>query len=166
MNNRSKWVILGMLVLAIVTTGVVVAVELFAPEQATQVNESAAAAGVSSSARILETGTFSGKAGHQVAGTVRLLRDEEDHYLRFENYSQTQGPDVFVYLTPVGDPETTEDIEAGRKVRLDGGADGGESTKEGTFTQRLPDDVDPTQYNGVSIWCEDFGVPFGSATLR
>ncbi|PSP71888.1 hypothetical protein BRC86_14190 [Halobacteriales archaeon QS_3_64_16] len=158
--------VLGVLVLAIVTAGVVVAVELFAPEQATQVDESAAAAGVSSSARVLETGTFSGKTGHQVAGTVTVFRDGTGYYLRFENYSQTQGPDVFVYLTPAGDPETTEEVEAGRKIRIDGGADGGESTKEGTFAQRLLDDVDPTQYNGVSIWCEDFGVPFGSATLR
>jgi hypothetical protein len=167
MDRRTKRVTLAVVVLVIVGTGVVVGAEFFAPEQATQVNGSTTdSTGPSSSAQVIKTGTFSGTGGHGVSGTVSLLRDGDAYYLRFENYSQTQGPDVFVYLTPAESPEESGEIAAGRKIRIDGGADGGESTKEGTFTQRLPDDVNGSQYSGVGIWCEDFGVPFGSATLQ
>jgi hypothetical protein len=123
-------------------------------------------AAVPADATVIKTGTLSGTdAAHDVSGTVMLYRDSNGHFLRFEAYQQTQGPDVFVYLTPAGNPETKADIKAGTKVLIDGGADGGESTKEGTFTQRLPSDFNPDAYNGVSIWCDDFSVPFGSATL-
>jgi hypothetical protein len=72
---------------------------------------------------------------------------------------------VFVYLTPGDAPNTRSDVEAGVRVLVDGGADGGESTVTGTFVQRLPDDVDPTGLNGVSIWCDRFSVAFGFAPL-
>lgn len=163
MVRKGRYVGLGIVVVVLVGAGVVVAEAFFAPERATQVDETDS---LSSSARVLTTGTFSGAAGHRVSGTVSVVEADGEQYLRFENYSQTQGPDVFVYLTPAGDPTTGSEIEAGRKILVDGGAGGGESTKEGTFTQRLPDDVDPSKYGGVGIWCENFGVPFGSATLR
>jgi len=153
----------GIVVIVLVGAGVVVADEFFLPEQATQVD---GADSLNSSAEVLTTGTFSGATGHSVSGTVSVVQDGDGYALQFENYSQTQGPDVFVYLTPAGDPTAGSEIEAGRKILIDGGADGGESTKEGTFTQRLPDDVDPSEYGGVGIWCENFGVPFGSATLE
>jgi hypothetical protein len=95
-----------------------------------------------------------------------LRRTGGGHALLFEEYSQTQGPDVFVYLTPSPTPETSADVAAGVKVLLDGGADGGESTKEGTFEQRLAADVAPDAYEGVSIWCDRFSTPFGAATLE
>lgn len=139
----------------------VVGWELFVPERATTVAEAAEPTGTA-----LKRGTFVGKDDHLVSGTVTLFEDDEGFSLRFEDYEQTQGPDVFVYLTPAADPDTTSDVDAGVKVLVDGGADGGESTKEGTFTQRLRADLDPTDYAGVSIWCDRFAVPFGAATLR
>lgn len=138
----------------------VTANELFAPERATAVVEAERPTGTP-----LKRGEFVGKDNHRVSGTVTLYEDGEGYSLRFEEYAQTQGPDVFVYLTPAADPDTTSEVRAGVKVLVDGGADGGESTKEGTFTQRLPADVDPTGFMGVSIWCDRFSVPFGAATL-
>ncbi|MFC4356979.1 DM13 domain-containing protein [Halobium salinum] len=138
----------------------VVGWELFAPERSTMVAEAAGPTGMA-----LKRGVFVGKANHRVSGTVTLYEDGEGVALRFEEYEQTQGPDVFVYLTPAPDPDTTSEVDAGVKILVDGGADGGESTKEGTFTQRLPAGVDPSEYMGVSIWCDRFAVPFGAATL-
>lgn len=135
----------------------------FLPETATQVDESNAA---DSSAIPLARGTFSGTTGHHVSGTVTLFEDDDGYYLQFENYRQTQGPDVFVYLTPASDPDTRAEIDAGRKLRIAGGTGDGESTKEGTFVQRVPPDIDPTQYGGVAIWCDRFSVPFGHAPLE
>lgn len=135
--------------------------ELFVPERSTAVVEAGEPVG-----RPLKRGAFVGKDGHRVSGTVTLFADDEGYLLRFEDYRQTQGPDVFVYLTPAADPDTTSEVRAGVKVLVDGGADGGESTKEGTFTQRISGDIDPAEYMGVSIWCDRFAVPFGAATLE
>jgi len=135
--------------------------ELFVPEQATRVEGTTELMGTP-----LSEGPFVGKDGHEVSGTVSLREDSEGQFLGFEEYTQTQGPDVFVYLTPAADPDTSAAIDAGERVLIDGGADGGESTKEGTFTQRLPGGVDFTTYEGVGIWCDRFSVPFGAATLE
>jgi hypothetical protein len=98
---------------------------------------------------------------------VELARDADGLFLQFRDYEQTQGPDVFCYLTPGEDPDTAEEIGAGVKVLVDGGADGGEITKTGTFAQSLPDDlgIPPEETSGVGIWCDNFSVPFGAATL-
>ncbi|MDG5775472.1 DM13 domain-containing protein [Haloarculaceae archaeon H-GB2-1] len=149
-------------VVAVLTALVVVGPsDFFLPERSTQVDEGPDVEGD----EVLKRGTFEGTAGHDVEGTVRLLRDDDGLALRFENYSQTQGPDVFVYVTPSATPDTRAEIRAGTKVLVDGGADGGESTKEGTFTQRLPADVEPGDVSGVGIWCERFATPFGYAEL-
>jgi hypothetical protein len=135
--------------------------DFFLPEQSTQVEESSLQEG----AEVLKRGTFVGTSGYDVTGTVLLVRDEEGLFLRFENYSQTQGPDVFVFVTPSSTPDSNAEIAAGTKVPIDGGADDGESTKEGTFTQRLPDGVSAEHVDGVGIWCERFATPFGYAEL-
>ncbi|WP_101296229.1 DM13 domain-containing protein [Halegenticoccus soli] len=157
-----RTILVGALAVVLVAAGGVFAAELFVPERVTAVDESP----VGDDAEALKTGTFVGKAGHDVSGTVTLYRDGDGYFLLFEEYEQTQGPDVFVYLTPSSDPDTGEEVAAGTRVLVDGGADGGESTKVGTFVQRLPDDVDPNEYDGVSIWCDRFGVPFGAAALE
>jgi hypothetical protein len=156
-------VILVVGVLVIAAVGVVAGVELFAPERATQVTDDAATA---DDLTVLRSGTFEGKAGHDVSGRVELVERDGTYYLRFVDYEQTRGPDVFVYLTPDADPDTTAEVGAGVKVLIDGGADGGESTKEGTFLQELPADLDPDEYSGVGIWCDRFSTPFGAAALR
>lgn len=155
---------LGIVLLSVgvLVSSYVIADTYFLPEQSTVVSEPASS---DSSATVHKTGTFSGKTGHQVSGTVTLLEDEDGYHLQFENYQQTQGPDVYVYLTPSSDPDKTREIEAGRKILIDGGAESGESTKEGTFVQRLPSDIDGEQYDGVAIWCDQFSVPFGAASL-
>jgi len=143
------------------------AYEQLAPEQATRADEAGDGGGatLSAEAETLATGEFTGKAGHRCSGRVELVRDGDAHFFRFVNYEQTQGPDVFVYACPAPDPDTSAEISAGTKVLIDGGADGGESTKTGTFVQRLPDRIDVSSIRGVGIWCEDFRTPFGAATV-
>ena len=137
--------------------------ELFAPERATRANDDRTDGG-DGDVTILKTGEFVGKDNHRCSGRVELVRDAEGPFLQFREYEQTQGPDVFCYLTPEPDPDTSAQVAAGRKVLVDGGADGGELTKTGTFAQRLPD-VDLDAANGVAVWCDRFAVPFGAATL-
>jgi hypothetical protein len=157
-------------------------IELFAPERATRVNEDRVGGATESAdgdggtepsggssdggaPEVLKRGEFVGKANHRCSGGIDLVRDDSGLFLQFRDYEQTQGPDVFCYLTPSDDPDTTEEIGAGRKLLIDGGADGGELTKTGTFAQSLPDDVDVDATGGVGVWCDRFSVPFGAATL-
>jgi hypothetical protein len=139
-------------------------VDLFAPERATVTDADAA----DGDETVLKRGTFVGKAGHRCSGTVELVEDAAGRYLQFRDYEQTPGPDVFCYLTPDGDPDTTIEVRDGTKVLIDGGADGGELTLTGTFVQRLPADLtaDLDSLGGVAVWCENFSVPFGAATLE
>lgn len=156
---RRRQLLAGAGGLGIAAVAGVVGWELFAPETATRREETG------DSGEVLKRGEWVGKDGHAVSGTVALVAVEGGHALRFRDYEQTQGPDVFIYVTPAEDPDTSEEIAAGTKVLLDGGADGGESTLEGDFTQALPEAVDPAAVNGVSAWCDRFSVPFGAATL-
>lgn len=147
---------------AILLGGYAVADAYFLPEEATTVM----GPGPENSASVLKAGSFSGAAGHDVSGQISIVETDGGYALQFENYEQTQGPDVYVYLTPSPSPNTSDEIDAGIRIRIDGGADDGESTKEGTFRQPLPDDIDPDRYDGVAIWCDQFGVPFGYAALE
>ena len=160
-----RTLVLGGVAVVIVGLATAIAVigpsDFFLPEQSTNVEETATTEGD----ELLKRGTFVGTAGHRVTGTVELRRSDEGLSLRFVSYEQTQGPDVFVYVTPSSSPDTRGEIRDGVKVRLDGGADGGESTKEGTFTQRLPDGIGAEDIGGVGIWCEQFATPFGYAEL-
>lgn len=129
---------------------------------------SGSAAGDRSSgqATALKTGTFQGADRyHHVSGTVTLYRlDDGSHLLRFEDYEATDGPDVYVYLTP-GGPEGSDVEGDGLKVLVPGGGEDGQATLRGNFSVPLPGDVDPDDWSGVAIWCEDFNVLFGGAEL-
>jgi len=162
MNRRTAH---GVVVLVVVA-GVAVAAlgaGYVLPEDDTTVHETDE---VTENVTVLKNGTFQGVEGHDVSGTVSLRQDEEGYYLYFQNYEQTQGPDVFIYLTNDSRPTERTHIYDAEKVLIDGGADGGESTVEGTFVQRLPDDVDPSRFDGIAVWCDDFSIPFGYATLE
>ena len=163
MSRQSRWSIVAFVVIVLLAGGFVLAQTFFLPEKATKVDEAMPLSMDSTS--VVKTGTFSGKTGHHVSGTVKVIQMGNDYYLRFENYEQTQGPDVFVYVTPSPDPDSRSEIDAGLRVLVDGGADGGESTKTGNFNQKLPPNFDPAMYEGVGIWCDNFSVPFGSAVL-
>lgn len=137
----------------------------FLPEKTQNLSEDAPGDTMMENASVLGEGTWSGKAGHAASGRVELLRVGEQHYLRFEDFEMTSGPMVYLYLTPSTDGDTKAEIDAGVRILIDGGADGGEATKRGTFNQLLPAGLDITQYHGVAAWCDDFSVPFGTAAL-
>ena len=91
---------------------------------------------------------------HRASGTVQILRSANGtHYLRFEEFRVTNGPDLFVYLG------TTEDVNLGflDLGRLKGNV--------GEQNYQIPVDTDLMRYRTVIIWCRAFSVPFGYATL-
>lgn len=107
---------------------------------------------------LLTTGEFrDGSPGHNGSGTVKILRGADGKLvLRFENFSVTNGPDLFVYLTP--DPNGG-DIDSGLNL-------GDNKATDGNINYDIPDGTDITKFNSVVIWCRQFSVKFAFATLE
>jgi hypothetical protein len=102
---------------------------------------------------VIKTGTFVTKS-KATSGTVKVIAGANNvKNLVFENFSTGSGPDVRVWLSP--NLTTTSYQEVGTL-----------RATSGTFTYALPATIDFTTNNNVLIWCEDFNLLFGSATLQ
>ncbi|GAB2761293.1 DM13 domain-containing protein [Streptomyces bullii] len=101
---------------------------------------------------------------HTTSGTVRLVRlADGSHVVRLEGLDTSNGPDLRVWLTdaPVKEGRAGWHVfDDGEYVSL-----GRLKGNKGSQNYPLPDDVDPTRYSSVSIWCDRFDVSFGAAEL-
>lgn len=110
-----------------------------------EVPESAAMS--SGTAKVVDT------PAHPASGDVRLIEEADGtRYVRYENYTTLNGPDLFVYLSK--DTEASDVINLGR-VR----------GTEGNISYRIPDGVNLAEYPYVLTWCRAFGVLFNYADL-
>jgi hypothetical protein len=109
---------------------------------------------------VLRTGRFRSGA-HETEGvaTVHDLGGGR-RILRLTSFRTSNGPDVHVYLVaaPVTDDESVKHAEVEDLGELKGNI--------GAQNYELPERVDLSRYQSVSIWCKRFGVNFGSASLR
>jgi len=90
---------------------------------------------------------------HKVSGKAMVISDGDEFYLRFEDFKSINGPDLKVYFS--------EDLKAKSFVSL-----GDLKGNVGNQNYLISKDVDFEKYKYVLIWCERFGVLFGSAELR
>ena len=99
------------------------------------------------------TGEFFGLQGHNGEGIAKVIVVDDKHYLRFENFKVTNGPDLFVYVASDGD------VSDGKILgRLKG------STGDQNYL--LPEHIDISQYDTAVIYCKLFGVYFAEAPLK
>ncbi len=97
------------------------------------------------------SGTFAGNSRYEIVGDISVLTDgTEQRFVRFENFESSNGPDLKVYLR----------AEDGSFVSL-----GDLKGNIGDQNYEIPVDVDLAVFRTVEIWCERFGVGFGSGTL-
>ncbi len=91
---------------------------------------------------------------HNVEGIVTVItHNDGSRTLQFgDNFKSTPGPDVYVYLAT--DDKASEFISLG-KIKH----------HENSQEYILPEDVDLNKYDKVLIWCQAFGVLFGTADL-
>lgn len=96
------------------------------------------------------SGDFAGEPGYTVEGQALVITDGNARFLRFENFSTNNGPDLKVTLR----------------------ADNGDLINLGPLQGNIGDqnyeigaDVDLTLYNTIEIYCERFGVLFGAADV-
>ncbi|MDX2048913.1 MAG: DM13 domain-containing protein [Chitinophagaceae bacterium] len=105
------------------------------------------------SGTVLVQGNLVGSGGHNVSGVVKVYSDNGNKTVRLENFSTTNGPDLKVYLS--------KDINASAFINA-----GNLRSTIGNQNYSLSGMPDFSQYRYVLIWCQQFGVLFGSAQVQ
>jgi Electron transfer DM13 len=104
---------------------------------------------------VLVTGSFvgSGDGIHNAEGTAKAIPLQDgSSILRLENLHVTNGPDLYVYLSP--DKSASDYVNIGKL-----------KANNGNQNYEIPLGTDLSRYDTVLIWCRPFSVLFGSAEL-
>ncbi len=118
-----------------------------AAESGTEVSEEMDDGGVT----VLKSGSFEGLYGHAAEGTAKIIEVGGVSYLRFEDFSVTNGPDLKVYLTPTGN------INDGVRLADLKGSRGAQNYELAG--------IDRGVQGFVVIYCQPFHVYFAQAEL-
>ena len=91
---------------------------------------------------------------HNTEGTAKVItHDDGSQVLQFgSNFKSTPGPDIYVYLAT--DKQASDFVSLGKIQHNDGAQE-----------YEIPAGTDLNKYDKVLIWCQAFGVLFGSADL-
>jgi hypothetical protein len=103
-------------------------------------------------ATLLKAGDLTG-INHQVSGRVAVYEDPAGLVVLLDPYQSQAGPDLKVYLS--------KDADATSYVRL-----GQLRSTQGKQSYRVTVPVNLADYPYVHIWCEQFNVVFGIASLQ
>ena len=107
------------------------------------------------SGTVVASGQFAGADEfHFGSGMASIVETEPGRYaLSFENFAVRNGPDLFVYLSPV-EGYAADAMELGAL-----------KASEGSFSYDLPEGVDPSAFRSAVVWCRAFSVLFATAPL-
>ena len=104
---------------------------------------------------VLLSGAFVGVGDgiHDAQGHALVVPLEtSQQILRLEDFSSTNGPDLYVYLA--SDSSASDYVSLGRL-----------KANNGNQNYDIPEGTDLAKYDTVLIWCKQFSVLFGSAEL-
>jgi hypothetical protein len=151
------------LVAGIAIALLVVGWALFRPELLfidEQVNESFPQAGAMASNRSLAAGAFHSGA-HETKGQATIHELENgSRVLRLTGFSTSNGPDVRVLLVAAADAMDNDTVKSAGYVEL-----GKLKGNVGDQSYDVPASADLEKHRAVTIWCNRFGVNFGTAPL-
>ncbi len=104
---------------------------------------------------IKESGTTPviGVGGHSASGSVKIIKQGSKQYIRYQNFSTTDGPELRVYLS--------RDLAAKDYVDL-----GLRKGTRGNINYSIPDHIDINDYKYVLHWCRPFRVLFNYADIE
>lgn len=114
----------------------------------TTVNDPAISTGT-----VLAQGSLSGNMNYKVSGVAKVIEDNGVKSVRLENFSSNNGPDLKVYLA--------KDANASSFINL-----GNLKSISGNQNYAISGMINITEYKYVLIWCQQFGVLFGSAQIN
>jgi len=147
----------------VLATAAPVMADQAAPTAATADNAAMADQAAPAKPVALTTGTFiaGSTPGDKAGGKATIYRLEDGKpLLRLEDFSTTNGPDLFVVLSSSANPDQ-DGLKNGAYLQLDV-----LKGNVGNQNYELPADVDLSQYKSVVIWCRTFNVVFGYAALQ
>jgi len=156
------------LVIAAIIVGGGLAWYAFRPERLflnQKVNESLPAAtsetmASASALTPLLTGRFHDGA-HKTAGVATIYQlPEGKRVLRLTNFETSNGPEVQVYLVAANDAKDSDAVKRAGFVTL-----GPLKGNVGDQNYDVPSGIDLNKYRAATIWCQRFGVNFGTAPL-
>ena len=131
---------------------------IFAPVSDTTLDETLGA-----NATVIRSGPcVDGNPLHHCEGNVSIVEDNGSHSLYFEDYDATNGPDVYFYLTHTANARTTQAVEDDGMIVLVPEGRKGQATVRGTFLVPIPGTIEPSAWNGLTVWCDDFDEVFGT----
>ncbi|NJM99667.1 MAG: DM13 domain-containing protein [Phormidesmis sp. RL_2_1] len=97
-------------------------------------------------------------AAHPTTGSAQIVEIGAQRYLEFDqDFSSNAGPDLFVLLHTEAVPESYSPENYVILGRL--------ASTSGTQRYVIPADVDIRTFQSAVIWCRQFDVTFGFATL-
>lgn len=106
----------------------------------------------SQEARVIASGTFSGRSEHITTGKVSIeFNDNKFQVILADDFSLDGAPD------PVLGFGNGEFVKASNFSKL--------NSISGRQVYDLPSSIDPTIYTEIYVWCEQFSVPLGVAKL-
>lgn len=89
---------------------------------------------------------------HQTIGSVSI--NKEKTILSFTNFMTDNGPNLDIYLVENIENVTDNYLDLGNLQGING-----------NYSYSLPNNIDYSVYKYVVVWCTDFSVNFGYATL-
>ncbi|HEX8179166.1 MAG TPA: DM13 domain-containing protein [Pyrinomonadaceae bacterium] len=109
----------------------------------------------------LAIGNFHNVA-HETKGTATVYQlPNGQRTLRLTDFATSNGPDVHVYLVAANDATDSDGVKQAGFIEI--------SPLKGNIGDQnyeLPAAVDLNKYKAVTIWCQRFGVNFGTAPLK
>ena len=109
---------------------------------------------------VLAAGMFVSQE-HETTGSATVLQlADGSRFLRLENFSSSDGPDLHIWLTDQPAGGDWHAYDDGRFVPL-----GSLKATDGNQNYEIPADVDLAGLRSVVVWCVRFAVAFGSADL-
>lgn len=106
------------------------------------------------SAVVLNGSFVDGDAVHQAQGVAKVVINNNQPQLVFQDFKVRDGPDLFVYLSPNPPGQDLGEYASLGKLQ----------SSSGDQTYKLPDNY--KDYQTVVIWCRAFSVTFATAQLN
>lgn len=101
-------------------------------------------------------GEFRGVAGHEAGGGYQVLQQDGRWIIRLtDSFTSEKVPDGHVYLSNASEALGRDAYHVNRLVR-----------RAGLQDYELPEDVDPTAFKYLLIWCVRFDVGVATSPLE
>lgn len=104
-------------------------------------------------ATLLKQDSFSGNMSYTVSGSVKLYEYLGKKFIYFENFNSSNGPDLKVYIATSNTASQFVNLGTLKGV-------------SGVQVYEVKNPPDFNQYNKVLIWCQQFGLLFGTSTIQ